>query len=65
VSRRAKGALIVLLLCVAADFVLGYIRHRSVQAGILHIFGGLLSTAFFLLLYWLRTEKDKDGGAES
>jgi hypothetical protein len=47
-------------LFVVSDFALGYIRERSIPAGVVSIFGGLFSTAFYLILFWWRSRKGKD-----
>src|SRR5438552_9358473 len=59
-DKRMRAMSLLFLLFVLSDFVLGYLRERSIPAGIISIFGGLLSTAFYLLLYWWGTRRDSN-----
>jgi hypothetical protein len=54
-ARSTKAILVLFVLFVVVDFVLGYFRGRSFSAGVISIFGGLLSTAFYLTLFWWRS----------
>jgi hypothetical protein len=63
-DQRLKTILLLFSLFVVSDFVLGYIKERSIPAGVISIFGGLFSTAFYLLLFWWGSRKDKgDSGS--
>jgi hypothetical protein len=42
--------------------VLGYIHERTIPAGVISVVGGLLSTAYYLLM-WKWASKD-DGGSD-
>jgi hypothetical protein len=57
-DKRLKPALFLFVAFVVSDFPLGYLRHRSLPEGIISIFGGLLSTAFFLGWFWWRGKQD-------
>ena len=48
--NRARGILLVFVLCGACDFVWGYIHERSVLAGVTGIVLGLFGTAWYLFL---------------
>jgi len=58
-DNRVKAIVLLFSLFVASDFVLGYIRERSVPAGVISVVGGLFSTAFYLLLYWWALKKTR------
>src|ERR1019366_2613600 len=46
-DNRVKDIVLLFSLFVASDFVLGYIRERSIPAGVISVVGGLFSTAFY------------------
>jgi hypothetical protein len=64
-NRRMTGKSVALffLLCTLADFILGYIRGRTLPAAIGHVFFGLLSTFAFLAIWWLMG-RNHDSGEE-
>jgi len=41
---------IIFLGCAVIDFIWGFIGERSVPAGVISVVGGLLGTAWYLLL---------------
>jgi hypothetical protein len=57
-----KTVLLLFSLFTASDFVLGYIHERTIPAGVISVVGGLLSTAYYLLM-WKWASKD-DGGSD-
>ena len=59
-DNRVKAILLLFSLFVISDFALGYIRERSIPAGVISTFGGLFSTAFYLILFWWGSRKGND-----
>jgi hypothetical protein len=58
-SITGKSVAWFFLLCTLFDFVLGYIRGRTLPAAIGHVLFGLLSTFAFLLWWWIRDNDDQ------
>lgn len=59
-DKRLKSVLLLFGLFLVSDFIWGYVRERSIPAGIISIAGGLFSTAFYLLLFWFRSGGNTD-----
>lgn len=57
-GRIVRGVVLIFSLCALGDFVLGYFHQRTISAGVVSVVGGLLSTAFYLLL--MQPWKGKD-----
>jgi hypothetical protein len=57
--RRIAGSIaLIFALCAIVDFILGYIRGRTMSAGAISVVLGLFGTTFYWFL--IRGSKDRD-----
>jgi fructose-specific phosphotransferase system IIC component len=62
-KRSISGKAVVgfFLACTLADFILGYIRGRTMAAVVTHVLLGVLSTIVFFLIWWFSVGEDESG----
>ena len=63
-KRAISGGAVVgfFLACTLADFILGYVRGRTMAAAVTHAVLGVFSTiVIFLVWWWFLADKDESG----
>jgi hypothetical protein len=57
--QHGKGCPADVLSMRSGRFHLGYVRGRSISAGVIGVVGGLFSTAVYLFLFWPQKDRDR------